>query len=84
MKAHVRMHAGTPTIFLDGKPVYAAFHLVGYVPTTDKLAPTRHIMKGYSDAGVHLYSTDVVTREWCGPRRPLPAPHGLRDPLAAG
>jgi hypothetical protein len=75
MKAHVRMHGGTPTLFLDGKPVYAAFHLVGYVPTPDKLAPTRHIMEGYAEAGVHLYSTDVVTREWCGPREGNPGPY---------
>jgi len=40
MKAHVRMHNGTPTLFLDGKPVYAAFHLVGYVPHPDTLVPT--------------------------------------------
>jgi hypothetical protein len=75
MKAHVRPHNGTPTVFLDGKPVYAALHLVGYVPTPDKLSPTQHIIKGYAENGVHLYSTDVVAREWCGPRPGNPSPY---------
>ncbi len=56
MQAHVRMHGGTPTLFLDGKPVHASFHLVGYQAHPDGLRPTQPIMREYAAAGVHLYS----------------------------
>jgi hypothetical protein len=68
MKAHVRMHNGTPTLFLDGQPSYAAFHMTNIPSDSDQVIPAQHVVKGYSDAGVHLYSTDVVGREWSGPR----------------
>jgi hypothetical protein len=61
MNAHVRMHHGTPTVFLDGRPVHASFHLVGHQRHPDGLLPTQPIMRRYAGAGVHLYSTDVVS-----------------------
>lgn len=69
MKAHVRMHHGTPTLFLDSRPVHASFHLVGHQRHPDGLLASQPIMRRYAAAGVHLYSVDAVTvNEMPGPR----------------
>ncbi len=39
MKAHVRPHNGTPTLFLDGAPSYAAFHMTNVPSDPDRLVP---------------------------------------------
>ena len=69
MVVHIEQHNGTPTPFLDGKPMFA-----GYMWTR---APKNEgyeqasIAKQYADAGIHLYAFDVGaggrTPEWCGP-----------------
>lgn len=74
MRSHIRMHGGTPTLFLDDRPVHATFHLVGFQAHPDGLVATQPIMREYASAGVHLYSTDVVTREWPGPGHEDPDP----------
>ncbi len=68
MSAHVKMHNGTPTLFLDGQPAFAGY-LWTHVPELDghPAAPT---IRRYAEAGVHLYAFDVGTqssREWRGP-----------------
>ena len=59
MSAHVKMHNGTPTLFLDGQPAFAGY-LWTHVPELDghPAAPT---IRRYAEAGVHLYAFDVGT-----------------------
>ena len=67
MKAQVKIHNGTPTLFLNDRPVYANCQLLGSLdPNYRDL--NRQLMQEYAKAGVHIYSIDSVGPEWCGPR----------------
>jgi len=69
MTAHVRQHNGTPTVFLDGKPVFASY-MWGHSPTSKEYSMTA-IARSYAEAGIHFYDFDVGAGgpepEWCGP-----------------
>ena len=68
MKAQLRIHNGTPTVFFDGKPAFFGCHLVGWM---DPKEPNAHqyLARRYAEAGVHIYSVDNLNNfEWCGPR----------------
>lgn len=72
MKAQVKNNQGTPTLFLNDKPVFSGCQLLG------SLDPNHHnlnqeIMRVYANAGVHIYSIDSVGPEWCGPRSENPS-----------
>ena len=54
MKAQLKMHNGTPTVFFDDQPAFFAVHLVGYM-MPDKLTEHQDIAKKYADAGVHIF-----------------------------
>jgi hypothetical protein len=67
MKAQLRNHQGTPTVFLDDVPAFLGCHLVGYMDPKNLLENQPYARK-YAEAGVHVYSVDTLTHEWVGPR----------------
>lgn len=66
MKAQLKQHNGTPTVFLDDQPAFFGCHLVGYM-YPDKPNEHQHIARKYAEAGIHIYSVDNLTHEWVGP-----------------
>jgi hypothetical protein len=74
MKAQLRIHNGTPTVFLDDQPAFFGCHLVG---SMDVHNPNEHqeIARKYAEAGVHIYSVDNLAPEWIGPRPGNPSPY---------
>lgn len=68
MKAQVKIHQGTPTLFLNDQPVFSGCQLLGSLdPNFHEL--NQSILRVYAGAGIHIYSIDSVGPEWCGPRR---------------
>lgn len=67
MKAQLKPHNGTPTVFFDDEPVFFGCHLVGGMHP-DRLNEHQPYAKKYAEAGVHVYSVDTLTQEWVGPR----------------
>src|SRR5690349_20748081 len=67
MKAHVKQHNGTPTLFLDGQPAYANCQLIGGLDL-NAIDKTQESIRAFAAAGVHIYSIDAVQDEWYAPR----------------
>ena len=66
MATTMKLHNGTPTPHVDGKPLFAAY-LWGQSPTVDGY-PSAAATEHYAAAGIHLHALDLgVGREWCGP-----------------
>ncbi|MBM3262736.1 MAG: hypothetical protein FJY97_04835 [candidate division Zixibacteria bacterium] len=68
MHAHVKMHEGTPTLFLDGHPAFAGYMWTG-APDLEHF-PVAPIVRRYAEAGIHLYAFytgSQGSKEWCGP-----------------
>ena len=69
MEARVKMHKGTPTLFIDDNPAFAGY-LWASAPTPDGY-PLADVARAYARAGIHLHAFDVgvgaLTPEWCGP-----------------
>src|SRR5690606_16049578 len=60
---------GTPTLFLDDKPVYANIHLIGGMdPTPEGWRVTEDAIRRYAANDIHIYSIDAAGDEWYGPR----------------
>lgn len=78
MKAHVRMHNGTPTLFLDDRPVFANCQLIGSVDPKG-IPATQESIRAFARNGIHIYSIDAVMREWCGPRPGNPSPYDFSE-----
>ena len=74
MKAQLRMHNNTPTVFLDDQPAFFGCHLVGYMDP-QHFDEHQDIVRRYAEAGVHIYSIDTLTHEWVGPRPGEPSPY---------
>ena len=72
MKAQVRPHNGTPTLFLDDQPVFADYQWIGSLDP-QWAAQDAAAIRAYRDANIHIYSTDALSYEWTGP-----APDGAR------
>ena len=65
--AEVRMHQGTPTVFLNGEPVFAGMCWVA-TPAVDGWEDAEYA-RGVAKAGIHIYSFDVGKDfEWVGPK----------------
>jgi len=78
MKAQVKQHNGTPTLFLDDKPVYGNMHLFGgWNP--DKMDYTQAAIGRFASNGIHIYSFDAVGAEWNGPRLGGPGEYDFTD-----
>jgi len=74
MKAQLKMHNGTPTVFLDDQPAFFGCHLIGGMdPAAMKL--DMPYMRRYAEAGVHIYSTGTPNETWPGPRPGNPYPY---------
>lgn len=67
MKAQVKHFNGSPTIFLDGQPVFGGMHLLGGIDP-NYLAINQGCIRTFAQSGIHIYSIDSVGPEWCGPR----------------
>jgi hypothetical protein len=67
MKAEVRMYGGTPTIYLDDQPVFGGINWLGGMDRS-KLQINQEVIRKYSAAGIHIYSLDAISTEWCGPQ----------------
>ena len=74
MKAQLKLHNGTPTVFFDDQPVFFGCHLVGYM-VADNLKQHIPFAKQYANAGVTIHSVDNFTHEWVGPRPGSPTPY---------
>ncbi len=66
MRAHVRLHNGTPTLFLDDQPTFANFHLLSPFDGEHR-GPSRPIARKFGELGIDLYSIDASGPEWIGP-----------------
>jgi hypothetical protein len=78
MSAEIKNYHGTPTLFLDGKPVFDGL-MWGSAPTPEGYA-LKECARLYGEAGVHLFAFDMGTGgsppDWCGPR---PGKEGMYD-----
>jgi hypothetical protein len=62
----VKDHNGTPTLFIDGKPVfYATWWLPA--PEVEGWARAEFARNNAAETGVHIYAFDVGRLEWTGP-----------------
>jgi hypothetical protein len=67
MQAQVRHHNGTPTLFLDGKPVFANYNWLTSDPKPGEFL-NRECIEDFARAGVHLNAVGGgVGSEWVGP-----------------
>jgi hypothetical protein len=72
--AEVKLHNGSPALWLDGKPVFAAINWVSG-PTPEKWAFEEQARKSVA-AGIHIYAFDVGKgTEWIGPGPGRPGDH---------
>lgn len=69
MTAKLQMHNGTPTVFVDGQPIFMSYLWMSG-PTRDGYEHAE-ATKAYARAGIHAHAFDVGTQarepEWCGP-----------------
>ncbi|MBN1246537.1 MAG: hypothetical protein JXC32_02710, partial [Anaerolineae bacterium] len=77
MKAEVRKHHGTPTLFLDDGPVFGSY-LWASPPAAEGYAGA-DVARVYAKAGIHCYAIDVgsagAAPEWAGPPLDRPSPY---------
>src|SRR5678816_2189409 len=78
MKAQLKLHNGTPTVFLDDQPAFFGCHLVGGMDPKNLTENQPHVKK-YAEAGVHIYSVDNFSYDWVGPRPDNPLPYDFKD-----
>ena len=65
--AQVRSHNGTPTLFLNGEPVFAGMCWVS-TPSTEGWRDSEHA-RAVAKAGIHIYSFDAGKDfEWVEPK----------------
>ncbi len=67
MKAEVRPYNGTPTLYLDDKPVFADVQWVGYLDPNG-IELTQAAIRAFAKSNVHIYTTDTLAYEWRGPQ----------------
>src|SRR5258706_12176450 len=78
MKAQVKQHNGTPTLFLDDQPVYGNMHLFGgWNP--NGFEETLKAIRRFAANGIHIYSIDAVGPEWNGPHTGDPQQHDYSE-----
>jgi hypothetical protein len=63
MRAHVRLHNGTPTLFLNDEPAFANFNLLSPFDAEYR-EPSRPIARKFGQLGVDLYCIDSLGPEW--------------------
>lgn len=71
MKAQIKTHHGTPTLFLDDKPVFCSHQWLSNQPGPDGF-PAAECVRLFGQAGVHMYALGVCFPDacghWCGQR----------------
>jgi len=65
--AHVKMHQGTPTLFLDGQPVFASMQWLSSATVIDVVHQNDDAIREFAAAGIHLNAITVAPA-WCGPK----------------
>ncbi len=66
MRAEIRNHKGTPTLFLDGRPDFGGHQWLSQNPAPGNF-PGRECVRLFGQAGVHLYALAVgAASDWCG------------------
>ncbi len=65
--AHVKRHNGTPTLFLDGAPVFASMQWLSAGLDAQGDHPNDYAIREFAAAGVHLNAV-MPPDVWCGPR----------------
>lgn len=78
MKATIETHNGTPTLFLDDRPVFANCQLVGPV-NLQGLEGLQSSVRAFAQNGIHIYSIDAVGTEWRGPRPGSSSPYDFTE-----
>jgi hypothetical protein len=77
MSAEIKEFQGTPTLFLDGKPVFYGL-MWGSPPAPDGYA-LKECARYYAEAGIHLFTFDMGTggspADWSGPRKEKLSPY---------
>jgi beta-galactosidase len=70
MSAEIKDYHGTPTLFLDGKPIFDG--MMWGSPPTPEGYPLKECARLYGEAGIHIFAFDIGTygtpSDWCGPR----------------
>src|SRR5512137_347477 len=66
MASSLRMHHGSPALFIDGKPVFMGYLWTG-TPSVGEWLDNGPVARKFCEAGVHLYAFDVGGTEWIGP-----------------
>jgi len=70
MSAILKDNHGTPTLYLNGKPVFYGL-MWGSAPSPDDY-PLKECARYYGQAGVHFFTFDMGMQgnppDWCGPR----------------
>jgi hypothetical protein len=67
--AHVRPHNGTPTLFLDGEPVFAAMHWLAGGFDPDGSFQNDYAVREFARAGLHMNAVGIAPA-WCGASAP--------------
>ena len=80
MKAQLKNHNGTPTVFLDDKPAFFGCHLIGGMDPKN-LEGYQPIVRRYAQAGIHIYSIDTLPLDWVGPREGNPSPYDFTSAM---
>lgn len=62
--AHVRQHNGTPTLFLDDKPVFAAMQWLAGGLNPDGAAQNDFAVREFARAGIHINAVGIAP-DWC-------------------
>ena len=63
--AHVHPHNGTPTLFLNGEPVYAAMHWLAGGFDPDGSYQNDYAVREFARSGVHMNAVGIAPA-WCG------------------
>ena len=79
-KAEVRNHNGTPTLFLDGVPVFGSMHWLTAGLDETGQHPNAAAIREFAKVGIHLNAITIVP-SWCGPQ-PVPAQAEFTDIIA--
>jgi hypothetical protein len=78
MKAHIRPHNGTPTLFLNDRPAFANCQLIGYLDPK-AVEVIQESVRAFAHNNVHIYSIDAVHSEWSEARLGSADPFDFKD-----
>jgi hypothetical protein len=62
----IKEHNGTPTLHIDGKPVFYGMWWLA-APEEDQWIRSDFVRENAEETGIHIYAFDVGRHEWAGP-----------------